>query len=83
MMHWDGYGWGWIMLMPVLWVALIAVIVWAVVKLVQHPADGGAEQPRRETPLEILDRRFASGEIDAEAYRQARDTLAGKEPRSS
>ena len=29
----------------------------------------------RETPLQILDRRLASGEIDAEEYKRARDLL--------
>ena len=29
----------------------------------------------RETPLQILDRRLAAGEIDAEGYKRARDLL--------
>jgi putative membrane protein len=87
MMYGDWSGWGWMMLMPLLWIALLAVIIWAVVRLaqpggrLQGPADHG--QSRRETPQEILDRRFASGEIDADAYTQARDRLAGREPGSS
>jgi putative membrane protein len=35
--------------------------------------------PPRETPQEILDRRLASGEIDPDAYTQARAVLAGKQ----
>lgn len=31
----------------------------------------------RETPLQILDRRFAAGEIDADEYKRARDLLTG------
>ena len=31
----------------------------------------------RETPLQVLDRRFAAGEIDAEEYKRARDLLTG------
>jgi putative membrane protein len=31
----------------------------------------------RETPLQILDRRLAAGEIDAEEYKRARDLLSG------
>ena len=38
---------------------------------------GSAPPPARETPLEILARRFASGEITAEEYRRARDLLGG------
>jgi putative membrane protein len=35
--------------------------------------------PRRESAQEILDRRYASGEIDADAYIRARDHVAGRE----
>ena len=35
-----------------------------------HPAFG-------ETPLQILDRRFAAGEITADDYQKARDLLRG------
>jgi len=38
---------------------------------------GAAPPPARETPLEILARRFASGEITAEEYEKARDLLGG------
>ena len=82
MMWGYGPGWAWMMLMPLLWLVLIAVIVWAVIRLVRPPGDGERGRQHRETPQEILDRRFASGEIDAEAYRQARAHLAGREPGS-
>jgi putative membrane protein len=83
MMYGDGFGWGWMMLMPLFWIVPLGVIVWAVIKLAQRPADRTTDQPRRETPQEILDRRLASGEIDGDAYRQARELLAGRGPRSS
>lgn len=79
MMWGYGYGWWWMMLMPLLWVALLGVIVWAVVRLTQRPADRSVDRPQRETPQEILDRRFASGEIDADTYTQARARLAGRD----
>jgi putative membrane protein len=69
-------GWGWMTLMPLVWIALIGVIVWAAVRLTQRPPERAG--PRRESPREILDRRFAAGEIDADTYTRARDTLAGK-----
>ena len=34
----------------------------------------------RETPLQILDRRFAAGEIDADQYRKARQLLTPGPP---
>jgi uncharacterized membrane protein len=41
------------------------------------PMHMGAVPPAPETPLEILARRFASGEITAEEYQKARDLLGG------
>ena len=76
MMYGGWGGSGWMTLMPLLWVVLIGAIVWAVVALTRRPSDRTLPQPRRETPQEILDRRFASGEIDIDAYTQARDQLA-------
>jgi putative membrane protein len=73
-----GYGWGmgvgWIFML-VFWVVLIGLIVWAVTRLL--PSSGtrvGGD--RAAAPEEILDRRFASGEIDAEEYQRVRDQLA-------
>lgn len=73
-----GWGWGmgtggWIA-MVIFWVAVLALIVWAVIRV--FPAGGArGAAPRAETPQEILDRRFASGEIDSEAYRAMRAAL--------
>jgi len=74
-----GYGWsmgtgGWIF-MGLFWIVLIALVVWAVAALL--PRSRASGQPRLESAQEILDRRFARGEIDAEQYRLARDELAG------
>jgi putative membrane protein len=66
------------MLMPLLWIALIPVVVWAVVRLIQ-PGGGGPNTPHRETPLQILDRRYAQGQIDDAAYTNARARLTGRE----
>jgi uncharacterized membrane protein len=42
-----------------------------------YPMGAPALSPARETPLEILARRFASGEISAEEFQRARDLLGG------
>ncbi|WP_406164682.1 SHOCT domain-containing protein [Streptomyces sp. NBC_00996] len=85
MTYWNG-GWAWMAFMPLLWIALIGLVVWAVVHLTRRPADrgGGTEHgwAPRETPEEILDRRFASGEIDADAYNEARKHLAAHRTRA-
>ncbi|WP_211373953.1 SHOCT domain-containing protein [Cellulomonas fimi] len=73
-----GWGWGmgaggWIA-MVIFWVAVLALIVWAVMRV--FPAGGArGSAPRVETPQEILDRRFAAGEIDSETYRAMRVAL--------
>ena len=78
----NGYNMGtgsWI-LMVLVWMALLAIIVWAVMRIVPGRAATGGGSPER--PLEILDRRLAHGEIDANTYDQLRAKLTtdvGKE----
>lgn len=73
-----GYGWGmglagWIF-MGLFWFVVIGLVAWAVAALLPGARSGG--RGRTERPEEILDRRFALGEIDAEQHRRARDELA-------
>jgi putative membrane protein len=77
-MHGYGYGWGmnwtgWLF-MGLFWALLLGVILWAVVRLL--PASTHRDQSVHDSPEEILDRRFASGELDAETYRAQREALA-------
>jgi uncharacterized membrane protein len=66
-------------------VVVIAVIVLAIQAAARTPYPAGAPPMQmgtvppqaRETPLEILARRFASGEITAEDYQKAKDLLEG------
>ncbi|WP_426798427.1 SHOCT domain-containing protein [Streptomyces sp. YGL11-2] len=83
-MYWNG-GWAWMAFMPLVWIVLIGLVVWAVIHLVHGHSSGGTgvgtrEAQRRESPQEILDRRFASGEIDADAYSEAKKRLAERPP---
>ena len=69
-----GYGYGnggwWMLSMGAFWVVLVAVVIWAGMRLSRHTdAPTGAKV---ESPRHILDRRFASGEIDEAQYAQAR-----------
>ena len=70
----SGMGAGAWMLMGLFWVLLLALIFWAVIKM--RPRSGGAQRPTQGTPEEILDRRFASGELDVETYQAQRKALA-------
>jgi putative membrane protein len=78
-MH-GGWGWGWMTLMMVMmvlfWGAIIAGIVW-LIRGVPWGASAGEPNVRKETPVEILDRRFAEGELSEEDYRARREVLAG------
>lgn len=75
MMYGYGSGSAWMVLMPILWIGLIALIVWAVVRLTRGSGSDTGHATRRDTPEEILDRRFALGEIDAEEHKKARAHL--------
>lgn len=78
MMGWygSGMGFGGWLFMGLFWLVLLGVIIWAVVRLLPARHNGYAGSNTRETPEEILDRRFARGEIDAETYQAQRATLA-------
>jgi len=61
----------------------IAIVI-AIVQAVSHPhqqtfppAAPMPPRPPHEGPLDILARRFASGEITADEYQKARDLLSG------
>jgi putative membrane protein len=73
-MHGDiGAGWmiGMMFVMVLFWAAVILGIVW----LVRGASDGWREG-RRESPTEILDRRFAEGAISVEDYNERRKVIA-------
>jgi putative membrane protein len=74
MMGYEGFGWmmGGGLMMLLTWILPIALIVWGVASL------RGGQRPseREDTPLEILRRRYARGEISQEEFEQATRTLA-------
>lgn len=76
MMH-DGYGFwgmGWIWWLII--IIFIAFIVYAVINAGTRRSEGAP--PARETALEVLERRYANGEISTEEYRERKRELAGK-----
>ena len=60
---------------------LIAALVWRLVRGGRESADReartGAAGASRESPLEVLEHRYARGEVDREEYLQKRDDLTG------
>ncbi len=75
----NGYGMGaggWF-LMALFWILLVALVVFAALRL--FPSSAGGERHHREpqeSPSEILRRRLASGEIDAATFDQLNSKLA-------
>lgn len=81
----HGAGWGWWILMSVGMVAFWAAVVYLVVWLVRGAPRSRGQQPAgtpSETPLELLRRRLAAGEISVEEYDERRTVLedAPREP---
>jgi putative membrane protein len=71
--HWDGPG-PWIVVFPLFWGLAIFAIAWTFRRRGPWRRDW-APRARRETGADILDRRFAQGEIDAEEYRERRSEI--------
>ena len=69
MMGWyhDGMGWGGWIVMTVAMVAFWALVVFAVLALFRTQRSGGSIPDRRDS-MQILDERFARGEIDEDEY---------------
>ena len=74
MMGFDGFGWmgglgmglGWL-----IWIAIIGLVIWSVVAL-----SGNRDHRTTETPLEILKRRYARGEISKAEFELAKQDLS-------
>lgn len=56
------------------WLLVLALLALVVIKLLPSRTSD-ASSAARETPEDILDRRFARGEIDAAAYQEQRSVL--------
>jgi putative membrane protein len=68
-------GWGWMVgmmfMMVLFWGAIIFGVIWLI-----RGAVGSRPEERRESPTEILERRFAEGAVSVEDYRARRQVLA-------
>jgi putative membrane protein len=69
MMGWyqDGAGWGGWLVMTVAMIAFWALVIVAVVALFRG-ATSSRDSASRLDPMDILDQRFARGEIDEDEY---------------
>jgi putative membrane protein len=84
MMGWYGSGMSpvaWVF-MGLTWIVVIAVVIWLVVRLFPSDAHSGpstpppaVQPPAPESAADILDTRFARGEITLETYQAHRAAL--------
>ncbi len=75
-----GHGvWGWLALF--LHLLFIALVVLGIIYLVRHlstgsPENSGAQGSGESTPMEILERRYARGEIEEDEYQRKKEELS-------
>ena len=77
MMWWnDGLGWGGWIVMTLTMVAFWSLVVFGVIAIFRGDRERRSVQPPREgDPQQILDERFALGEIDRDEYEARLDVL--------
>lgn len=68
-MHGGGWGYG-MLWMGLFWMVVVVALVWFVRMAWDRPPRAAAPGRHPESPLEILQRRFARGEIDRVEYEQ-------------
>jgi putative membrane protein len=90
MMWGYGFGWGWLLmaLSTVLWIALLVLLVWALIRWLSSKTSTPTPTmmqmpPSGPTALEILQQRYARGEIDTATFEQMRERLQASDPRRS
>lgn len=72
-MYGYGMGWGWLgfIFMIVFW----GLVILGIVYLVKILTGRNAASSKEETPLDILKKRYARGEIDAEEFARRKKDL--------
>ena len=69
MYEWHGYGGG---MMWIFWILILIALVWVIAVASRRSGDSGK---RKKPALEILEERYARGELDQEEFKQKRDDL--------
>lgn len=80
--YYPGMSW-WMVVSDLLWIALIGVAVWALVRFLARRtgARDGGQLPTGPSAEELLRQRYARGEIDAATFQQMQAELTATSPR--
>jgi putative membrane protein len=69
-------GFGWMWLIPVLGIAFLGLIIWAIVASVRSSNESkGPDSSEADSALEVLKKRYARGEINKEEYEERKKDL--------
>lgn len=77
MMWGDGWGFG----MGLVWLVFLGVIVAGVVLAIRGSSGGASARGSGRSAIDILDERFARGEIDREEYEERKRVLLDSQRR--
>lgn len=74
---WHDMGWGGMWIGWIFWLIIIAVIVWAIITITRNRQKSGQPQgpSQTESPLDILKKRYARGEINKEEFEQMKKDI--------
>ena len=74
MMNWGNYGWG----MGFGWIFMLlfwALVIFGIVYIAQTISRRAGQSGTKETPLDILKKRYAKGEITKEEFERMKDDI--------
>jgi putative membrane protein len=75
MMHYGGWGWGWAMVCMVAFIAFVALVAWAIIASTNRRDTTTKQGDDSSDAMSVLDRRYASGDIDESEYQRRRHLL--------
>lgn len=82
-----GYGWTgfvWMTLNTVFWLVLLGLLIWALARWLGHgPGRNVAPPPPPASALDVLNQRYARGELDEPTYLRMREQLDAPQPQAS